>query len=1001
MAQAEVFVRDTTSQLRLDDSDRGNAAWGDLDGDGDLDAYVPGTPPALYQNHCDGHFSRIRAIPGGVLTDVGMPAWLARWIDYDNDGRLDLFVPWAAHYRDAATYGKRFLYRNLGGRFERVTGAGPLVSDTNDNRWQAWADLDHDGYLDALLAATAYTTSDLYFSNGHDATGAVTFRKDVTSPVATDMADSSSATFVDIDNDGDMDLYMTNTWPNWGTQPNRPFLYWNDGTGTFTRDQTSLIVTDPGADHWFGGVFYDHSWADYDNDQDLDLLVGPGAMGRAYLYRNEGDTDGDGIADFSRVDGTPITRHLGQYGLPSIWGDVDNDGDLDVFIGTSDPSYLFWNNGDGTFTEDAAEEFTQPGKTGRSWGSFVDLDHDGDVDLFLPQRGDNVVYTNQGNGNHWVQIDCQGTVTNRMAVGARVYVTAVIGGASTTQMREIHADADTGGVTGGRAHFGLGDASVIDEIRIVWPTSATEQRFRDVPVDQFVRVIEGVSDYAGAATPCKADLPVPASAALTGRVYAEDDAVCSYDPGSDLTMAGVIVQAEPGPYYAITNRAGDYTFDVPAGSYTVEEVVDVGFEPICPGSAPEFVVSVADGMSFVVPDIGNALHNHCDPVDATAALNCGNNAAGLGQLCVIFSVGNGFGALLPINGNPWATVTIDTGPATPVSQTPPNCLTNPLNFGSSPCTVCFTEAFCSPPAPPPQVEISWNGTCGGDPFVRQETAQCPCDPNDKHLLSPPACGADNIPRGEPLTYQIRFQNVGTAPAHEVVLVDALDDDLDLATFSILDTSHTLTAAQIKPDRSLVLRFDDLELPPESWDAAASTGHVIYRVSPVAGLPAGTEITNDAAIYFDYNESVITNRTHHVLRDGLDAAPDMQVRHACGDKNLVYDFAATGDVAPDATYLWNFGPDASPSISTEPNPSGVRFGSAGTHDVTLTVDQYGGCVSTRAVPVEVTSVVDTDNNRVTICHRAGAGEHTITVSPAALNAHLAHGDCVAACAAPGP
>jgi hypothetical protein len=188
-----------------------------------------------------------------------------------------------------------------------------------------------------------------------------------------------------------------------------------------------------------------------------------------------------------------LTNSSGSAIHGASWGDYDNDGYLDLFIANEfGNNALFHNNGDGTFTQINNEPVvTINGNKGAV--AWVDYDNDGFLDLFVTRGGDNslqsnLLYHNNGNSNHWIKVQCVGTLSNRSGIGAKIRIFATIHGKPISQLREI-----TGG--GGwnsvplLAHFGLGDATNIDLMRIEWP-SGVVQEFQNRPADQSLTLTE-------------------------------------------------------------------------------------------------------------------------------------------------------------------------------------------------------------------------------------------------------------------------------------------------------------------------------------------------------------------------------------------------------------------------------------------------------------------------------------------------------------------------------
>ena len=248
-------------------NDVGNSvtcAWGDYDNDGFLDLFVgnrSGQKNFLYHNNADGTFTRITT--GSIVTDIGNTEGAA-WGDYDNDGFLDLFV---------ANLGqKNFLYHNnRDGTFTKVT-AGSIVTDVAGSVCAAWGDYDGDGYLD--LFVSSYGGNNLLYRNNRDGT----FTRITSGRIVADGGDSVGCAWGDYDNDGYLDLYVSNA------SGQRNFLYRNNGDGTFGKIATGNIVTD-------GGDSIGCAWGDYDNDGFLDLFVANRLGQNNFLYHNDGNSN--------------------------------------------------------------------------------------------------------------------------------------------------------------------------------------------------------------------------------------------------------------------------------------------------------------------------------------------------------------------------------------------------------------------------------------------------------------------------------------------------------------------------------------------------------------------------------------------------------------------------------------------------------------------------------------------------------------------------------------
>jgi len=286
----------------------------------------------------------------------------------------------------------------------------------------------------------------------------------------------------DYDNDGWPDLWVGTIYTGTGEQ----FLWHNDRNGTFTRVLAgSLALTN---------AMFMSIWGDYDNDGFSDTFLTTFGGGTTSLNRNLGGLTFDDVAQSAGVAET-------MEGGGAAWGDYDNDGFLDLIaVGYGHAwarggwTFVYHNNGDGTFT---SVDVGSPNRDGdhRDGCPWVDYDNDGFLDLFIT-CGDgglttnNLLYRNNGNGNGWLKVKPIGTASNRSAIGAKVRVTATIRGQTISQMREISGNSGIGGRGDGLlAHFGLGDATNVDVVRIEWP-SGLVQEFANVPVKQTLTVTE-------------------------------------------------------------------------------------------------------------------------------------------------------------------------------------------------------------------------------------------------------------------------------------------------------------------------------------------------------------------------------------------------------------------------------------------------------------------------------------------------------------------------------
>jgi hypothetical protein len=464
----------------------------DFDGDGFIDIALSSVdfcaPLRLYRSRGDGTFEDRTGAAGlaGQLGGLNVAV-----TDYNNDGRPDIFVlrgGWEIPMRNS------LLRNNADGTFTDVTREAGLSSGQHATHHAAWADFDNDGWLDVFIGHEL-TPSQMFRNRGDGTFDDVTARAGVGATAFT-----KGVAAGDLDGDGWMDLYTSNMW-------GENFLYRNRGGGTFEEIGARAAVQQPFASFptWF---------FDYDNDGRLDIFVSsyppsveefakhyfgqaPAAEPMA-LYRNTGGWRFENVT--ARVG---LDRAVPAMG--SNFGDFDNDGFLDMYLGTGSPSYgailpnlAFRNDGGRRFLDVTAA--TGLGHLQKGHGvAFSDLDHDGDNDIILNVGGavpgdryDDALFRNPGGyGNSWLSVRLVGEKSNRAAVGATI--TARLPGGAI-RYREV----TTGGSFGAspfRQHIGLGKATSVELLTVRWPASGITQTFRNVPVNQAIEIRESATTF--------------------------------------------------------------------------------------------------------------------------------------------------------------------------------------------------------------------------------------------------------------------------------------------------------------------------------------------------------------------------------------------------------------------------------------------------------------------------------------------------------------------------
>ncbi len=509
---------DRRASLLPEDMGSGIAA-GDYDNDGLVDLFFvnfagsiakPGQdlPDSascrLYRNRGMMRFEDVTESAGVGISIFGMGA---AWGDYDNDGDPDLYV---------TAYGENVLFRNNGnGTFRDVTA----IAGVQDDRFSAgcaWSDYDRDGDLDL------YVTNYVGFQFREEDRGAVQrqyateipftlnpssfpplpnalFRnrgdgtfEEVAEAAGThdDQGRSLSAAWVDLDNDGWVDLYVAND-----VSKNGVFLNQQDGTFRDIGPQ-SLAADYRGA----MGI----AVADFDHDQDSDLLITHWIAQENALYIN---MTHDALMGPEKERGTWFLDSADQFGLGQSsldevgWAtgfcDLDNDGSWDLWLVNGSTfekvedhyrlrpqkAFIFRNQGR-EFVDIAAMASPVLDKpfVGRG-GVQADFDQDGKVDLaFLVHGGKPMIFKNVSQpAGHWLRLDLRQTRGNTYALGAKVIITAgarqymaVVGCGGSYLSQNEHA-----------IHFGLGDAATVERLHILWPDGAREEH-TDLPVDRFL-----------------------------------------------------------------------------------------------------------------------------------------------------------------------------------------------------------------------------------------------------------------------------------------------------------------------------------------------------------------------------------------------------------------------------------------------------------------------------------------------------------------------------------
>ncbi len=487
----------------------GGAVMEDFDGDGYLDVMVSSSglrdQLRYYHNNADGTFTDRTAEAGLTGITGGLNLVQA---DYNNDGYPDVLVLRGAWMKRGGRHPKSLLRNNGNGTFEDVTENAGLLG-FHPTQTAAWADYDGDGWLD-LYVGYESEEDDRHpcelFHNNRDGT----FTEVAAAAGVANVGYVKAVVWGDYNNDGRPDLYLSRLGlPN--------VLYRNDGpagpskTWKFTDVSSQAGVEQPRDSFpaWF--------W-DYDNDGWLDIFVSgwraPNSvadvaadyMGLPHegetprLYHNNHDGTFSNVATAAKLNKLLVA-------MGSNFGDLDNDGWLDFYLGTGAPDLAMlipnrmFRNASGKFFQDVT---TSGGFGHLQKGhavAFGDIDNDGDQDIYETMGGAytgdtywNVLFLNPGHGNHWITLKLEGVLSNRSAIGSRIRVSVE----SPEGDREIFATVGSGGSFGASSlqqEIGLGNARAIREIEVRWPASGRRQNLRNVPMDQILKIKEDVDTF--------------------------------------------------------------------------------------------------------------------------------------------------------------------------------------------------------------------------------------------------------------------------------------------------------------------------------------------------------------------------------------------------------------------------------------------------------------------------------------------------------------------------
>ncbi|MEO1258541.1 MAG: FG-GAP-like repeat-containing protein [Bacteroidota bacterium] len=491
----------------------GGATFFDYDNDGDEDLYITAGNDRdhFYENNGDGTFAYKSVEAGFVITKIYYTTGVIAG-DIDNDGFKDLFI--TTWFSDFEPLGKNLLYKNNGdGTFSEIWNQQE-EKDKQQTMGATFIDFDLDGLLDIYTVSYVKDAAFTYDNDGNIVgyehicyqnrfyrnLGNGEFVDKTGNVFLGDTGCSLAAVASDFDLDHDMDVYLANDFGEF-IRPNK----------LFKNNINNLEFLEVGMSYNANTRMYGMGIAagDIDNDLDIDYYITN--FGKNVLLRNDGNIFSDITDASSAGDEWIIEDSLMTVGWGTVFLDIDNDSDLDLYVGNGyvpSPSFLnsnifqndklFLNNGHAEFS-DVSEAYGVENKYVTRGVSYADYDNDGDLDILAVVEDApindfgwaTILYNNQfGNEKNWLQVSLEGIKVNRDAYGSKIYLYAD----ENTWLHEIGGGESHASQVSSRAHFGLNDIEQVDSLKVIWTGGKKVQTVYDIEVNQHLYILEDTTE---------------------------------------------------------------------------------------------------------------------------------------------------------------------------------------------------------------------------------------------------------------------------------------------------------------------------------------------------------------------------------------------------------------------------------------------------------------------------------------------------------------------------